>query len=72
MYICLCNAITDRDIVHAAAQGARSPEDLAQGLGIGMGCGRCMSCAKALLTEAVARLASDCDTIAPSTDGGAA
>ena len=28
MYICICNAITDRDIVKAAEQGARSPEDL--------------------------------------------
>jgi bacterioferritin-associated ferredoxin len=57
MYICLCNAITDRDIVRAAEQGARSSEDLAHDLGVGLGCGRCASCAKSLLTEVVARLA---------------
>ena len=57
MYICICNAITDRDIVKAAEQGARSPEDLAHDLGVGLGCGRCTSCAKSLLIETVARLA---------------
>ncbi|HEY2818496.1 MAG TPA: (2Fe-2S)-binding protein [Casimicrobiaceae bacterium] len=57
MYICLCNAITDRDIVKAAEQGARSPEDLAHNLGVGLGCGRCTSCAKSLLSETLVRLA---------------
>lgn len=56
MYICLCNAITDRQIVAAAEQGARSPEDLAHGLGVGLGCGRCTSCAVTLLQETVAAL----------------
>ena len=57
MYICICNAITDRQIVQAAEEGARSPDDLAQGLGVGLGCGRCTSCAVALLQETVAALA---------------
>jgi len=56
MYICLCNAITDRDIVKAAERGARSDDDLASDLGVGTGCGRCKSCAKSLLLEAVARI----------------
>jgi bacterioferritin-associated ferredoxin len=51
MYICLCNAITDRQIVQAAELGARSPEDLAQHLGVGLGCGRCVTCAKEVLCE---------------------
>jgi bacterioferritin-associated ferredoxin len=57
MYICICNAITDRQIVQAAEQGARSPDDLAHGLGVGLGCGRCTSCAITLLQETVAKLA---------------
>jgi len=57
VYICLCNAITDRDIVVAAEQGARSSEDLAHNLGVGLGCGHCTSCAKSLLGETLARLA---------------
>ena len=56
MYICLCNAITDRQIVRAAEEGARSDEDLANELGVGTGCGRCRSCAKALLVETVNRI----------------
>jgi bacterioferritin-associated ferredoxin len=56
MYICLCNAITDRDIVKAAEQGLRSSDDLAHQLGVGLGCGRCTSCAKSLLSETLARL----------------
>ena len=58
MYICICNAITDRQIVQAAEQGARSPDDLAHGLGVGLGCGRCTSCAITLLQETVAALAN--------------
>ena len=57
MYICLCNAITDRDIARAAECGARSSEDLARELGVGLGCGRCTSCAKSILVESVSRLA---------------
>jgi bacterioferritin-associated ferredoxin len=58
MYICICNAITDRDIAKAAECGARSSEDLARELGVGLGCGRCTSCAKSILVETVSRLAS--------------
>jgi bacterioferritin-associated ferredoxin len=56
MYICLCNAITDRQIEQAAELGARSSADLAQHLGIGLGCGRCVSCAEMVLCEKVARM----------------
>ena len=70
MYICLCNAITDREIVQAAELGARSPEDLAQGLGVGLGCGRCTSCAKALLFETVAKLTGS-DKAMPEMQGEA-
>ena len=56
MYICICNAITDRDIAKAAEEGARSEDDLARNLGVGLGCGRCRSCAKSILVEAVGRL----------------
>ena len=70
MYICLCNAITERQIVRAAEDGARSHEDLAHGLGVGLGCGRCTSCAKALLIETVARITSGSGELARSIDEG--
>ena len=56
MYICLCNAITERQIIRAVELGARSTSDLAQGLGVGIGCGRCTSCAKTLLRDTVTRM----------------
>jgi bacterioferritin-associated ferredoxin len=57
MYVCLCNAITDRDIVRAAEEGARTSEDLVHRLGVGLGCGSCTSCARSILADSVTRLA---------------
>ena len=54
MYTCLCNAVTDRQIMQAGEAGARSRDDLARQLGIGLGCGRCVSCAEAVLNEVIA------------------
>ena len=71
MYICICNAITDRQIVQAAEQGARSQDDLAQGLGVGLGCGRCTSCAVTLLQETVAALAGSSGLGGPGIPEGA-
>ena len=56
MYICLCNAVTERQIVQAAEDGARTSQDLAKELGVGLCCGRCADCANAVLCETVARL----------------
>jgi bacterioferritin-associated ferredoxin len=64
MYICLCNAITDRQIEQAAQLGARSPADLAQHLGVGLGCGRCVSCAETVLGETLAAMASRTEKLA--------
>jgi bacterioferritin-associated ferredoxin len=69
MYICLCNAITERQIVRAAELGARSHEDLARELGVGIGCGRCTSCAKTLLHETVTKLCAP-SQLKPSIEGG--
>ena len=45
MYVCVCNAVTERQIHHAAAQGARTLRDLRQSLGVTAECGRCARCA---------------------------
>jgi bacterioferritin-associated ferredoxin len=72
MYICLCNAITDRQIVEAAHGGARTDEDLAHGLGVGITCGRCRSCAKELLLETLARIGAETSEASPALAGSAA
>ena len=51
MYICICNAITDREIRACADLGMRTVEDLGFALGLGTCCGRCRECAAALLDE---------------------
>ena len=55
MYVCLCNAITEREVRECAHRlGARSVEDLTAHLGLGAGCGRCLDCACQVLAEAQA------------------
>jgi bacterioferritin-associated ferredoxin len=52
MYVCLCQAVTDKDIRRAAANGAGSLHELQQSLGVAMGCGSCADHAEAILVEA--------------------
>lgn len=42
MYICLCRGVTEQALREAVADGARSIPELAQKLGLGTGCGRCV------------------------------
>jgi bacterioferritin-associated ferredoxin len=55
MYICICNAITEREIRQAAALGATDFQDLKDGLGVATCCGRCEPCARAILREETTR-----------------
>ena len=52
MYVCVCKAVTDRQIFHAAQRGAKNLKDLNRELEVGSECGRCASCAKQCLREA--------------------
>ena len=52
MYICICNAITEREVRECAQAGTRSVDELTMKLGVGAGCGRCRECAAELLLEA--------------------
>ena len=51
LYICLCNAVTERAVRECAKNGACSLEHLAAELGVGAGCGRCCDCARAVLRD---------------------
>jgi bacterioferritin-associated ferredoxin len=51
MYVCLCNAVTEREIRHAAQLGATSVSDLKDSLGVGNSCGKCIGCAKQILRD---------------------
>ena len=49
MYICICNAITDRQINEAIANGASTIADLQLQLGVATDCGTCLESALELL-----------------------
>lgn len=49
MYICICNAITDRQIKTAVANGATTLGDLQFELGVATDCGTCMESAMQFL-----------------------
>lgn len=49
MYVCICNAITERQVRECASRGTCSVQDLEATLGIGAGCGRCRECAEEIL-----------------------
>lgn len=52
MYVCVCKAVTERQIHEAAAGGARTLRDLRRDLGVTRDCGRCATCARDCLKEA--------------------
>lgn len=52
MYVCVCQAVTDRQIHEAAMGGARTLKDLRRDLGVTRDCGRCATCARDCLKEA--------------------
>lgn len=54
MYVCICNAVTDREIRGAVKLGARSLADLQDTLGVATCCGRCTDCACSVLAESLA------------------
>lgn len=51
MYVCVCHAVTDRDIESAVAEGCCSLRQLREQLGVGKTCGRCARCARETMRE---------------------
>lgn len=54
MYICICNAVTDTDILDAVDNGAHDIEEVGNRLGAGTGCGTCRDAAQSLIDQALA------------------
>ncbi|NLR73843.1 MULTISPECIES: bacterioferritin-associated ferredoxin [Leeia] len=55
MYVCICKAVTDRQISQAVADGVSSMRELRMTLGVASCCGKCAPDARALLLEGLAR-----------------
>jgi bacterioferritin-associated ferredoxin len=51
MYVCVCSAVTDRQIHEAVDRGAASLGDVQARLPVGMCCGRCQVTAQSVVDE---------------------
>ena len=51
MYVCICNAITDKQIRQAAEAGVRDLWSLQKELGVATSCGACKEMASDILRE---------------------
>lgn len=51
MYVCICNAVTERDIEKAVRGGVRSLADLRLATGCSSNCGQCADLADALIED---------------------
>ena len=67
MYVCLCNCVTDQQLVEAAVESASEPttegsaflaEQVADRLGAGLGCGSCREFALDLVTRVTTQQSS--------------
>lgn len=61
MYVCVCHAVTDRQIGAAVRNGAKSVKDLKDGLELGTSCGQCLPCAREVLQAALRRESGQAD-----------
>ena len=55
MYVCICKAVTDKQIRRAATNGVDNLYELREKLGVGAGCGSCADMAVSILDEVSAR-----------------
>jgi len=51
MYVCICNAITDKQIIEAQQNGYANMEQITRHLGVGNCCGRCVTTAQEVLND---------------------
>ncbi len=51
MYVCICNAITDKQIRRAAKNGVDNLYELRESLGVAANCGSCADQAQSILNE---------------------
>ena len=52
MYVCVCNAVTDREIVERVRRGSDTIEAIRFELGVATCCGQCTDCALEVIEAA--------------------
>ena len=58
MYVCVCNAVTDREIAEQVRRGARTLEAIRFELGVATCCGQCADCASEVIETTLAESAA--------------
>jgi bacterioferritin-associated ferredoxin len=56
MYICVCNAVSDRHVIEAVRGGVSSFDELMVELGVATACGSCEDAVRQTLSEQLQRL----------------
>ena len=51
MYVCICNAVTDSQIIEAQQNGHKTMHEITRHLGVGNCCGRCVETAQDVLDQ---------------------
>jgi bacterioferritin-associated ferredoxin len=51
MYVCVCHAVTDKQLREAISQGSHSLRDLRRQLGVITSCGKCGRCVREILQQ---------------------
>ncbi|AIY63787.1 MAG: bacterioferritin-associated ferredoxin [Pseudoalteromonas spongiae] len=57
MYVCICHAVTEKQIKQAVTDGMDSMRDVRGCLGVGSQCGKCVCHAKDVITQSQQELA---------------
>lgn len=58
MYVCLCRAVTDRQVRESVENGASTFREVRDELDLGTCCGRCVPEARMLIDETLAKIAA--------------
>ncbi len=53
MFVCICNQVTDKQIIRAVEKGVSNFESLSSELNVGTCCGKCKNCAKKVMRVAI-------------------
>lgn len=64
MYVCVCHGITERQIVRAVEQGARTLGEVQMQLPVGGCCGRCEDCAREVIRDSQRMIAGSSSAVA--------
>lgn len=57
--VCLCNAVTEKEIIAALKKGARSTSDIQKKTCAGTSCGRCLVVIDSIVEEFLSQLPVD-------------